>query len=84
VEALFQISFGPHWDKPDKSIGAGRSLTGRGALYLSFDGQEGRPGAKWCTTYLGGQPVNFDKEFPKDDLDHADATLFHELGILDG
>ncbi|KAJ7816562.1 hypothetical protein B0H13DRAFT_2293085 [Mycena leptocephala] len=81
---MIRISFGPHWVKPDKSIGAGWSMAGRGALSLLFDGQEGRPGAKWCTTYLGGQPVNLDEELLKDDLDHADATLFHELGHVLG
>ncbi|KAJ7789886.1 hypothetical protein B0H13DRAFT_2394728 [Mycena leptocephala] len=83
-KCMIRISFGPHWVKPDESIGAGWSMTGRGALYLSFDGEEGRPGAKWCTTYLGGQPLNSDNEFSKDDFAHAEATLYHELGHVLG
>ncbi|KAJ6541052.1 hypothetical protein DFH09DRAFT_1089612 [Mycena vulgaris] len=82
-----RISFGPTNTMENGSIRWGWSHVGKDAIGSAFDSAldpTGRPGAKWTTTYLGGQPLNSDTEVTAAHLAMANTTVYHELGHVLG
>ncbi|KAJ6575756.1 hypothetical protein DFH09DRAFT_1361850 [Mycena vulgaris] len=82
-----RISFGPTNTMENGSIRWGWSYVGKDAIGSAFDSAldpTGRPGAKWTTIYLGGQPLNSDTEVTAANLAMANTTVYHELGHVLG
>ncbi|KAF7344143.1 ZnMc domain-containing protein [Mycena venus] len=74
-----RIGFGPIQTLTD-AVRWGWSFTGKAAIDSAFNGDGGRIGKKWTTTYLGGQALHDDSELSAADLAMANATVYHELG----
>ncbi|KAJ7092313.1 hypothetical protein B0H15DRAFT_905677 [Mycena belliarum] len=61
----------------------GWCFPGKDAITSAFDpalDPNWRPGTKWATIFIAGQPLNNQAELSADDLTKATASLYHELG----